>query len=305
LSNDMSEEVVAEASSGDENDVNMFKDLSIDEDKEEADGAASDEAKSASEAGGSLLAYRRTNNEKTLANHPLASGCDDNWTWNLKDKSHEVRLRGPKNRIAHFHPNWSNGTAGVRGTKILNQGRYYWELNVSQRIFGTSMMFGIGTENARLHVDAFVNMLGENGESWGLSHKGYKWHNGEYSQYTKSFKENISTTIGILFDGIAGTLTYYKDGVNLGVAFTGLNIVTDPIYPIICSTAAKTEMALGVTKREFISIQDRCRAVILRHLNHEDEIEELELPRTLKRFITEGLSDDSQEDIDLRQNNRS
>ena len=36
----------------------MFKDLSIDEDKEEADGAASDEAKAASEAGGSLLAYR-------------------------------------------------------------------------------------------------------------------------------------------------------------------------------------------------------------------------------------------------------
>ena len=62
----------------------MFKDLSIDEDKEEADGAASDEAKAASEAGGSLLAYRRTNNKKTLANHPLASGCDDNWTWNLK-----------------------------------------------------------------------------------------------------------------------------------------------------------------------------------------------------------------------------
>ena len=115
----------------------MFKDLSIDEDKEEADGAASDEAKAASAAGGSLLAYRRTSDEKTLANHPLASGCDDNWTWNLKDKSHEVRLRGPKNRIAHFHPNWSNGTAGVRGTKILNQGRYYWELNVSQRIFGT------------------------------------------------------------------------------------------------------------------------------------------------------------------------
>ena len=71
------------------------------------------------------------------------------------------------------------------------------------------------------------------------------------------------------------------------------------------STAAKTEMALGVTKREFISIQDRCRAVILRHLNHEDQIEELELPCTKNWFITEGLSDDSQEDIDLRQNNRS
>ena len=32
-------------------------------------------------------------------------------------------------RIAHFHPNWSNGTAGVRGTRILNGGRFYWEVN--------------------------------------------------------------------------------------------------------------------------------------------------------------------------------
>ena len=54
-----------------------------------------------------------------------------------KEKSHEVRLSGPKNRISHFHPNWSNGTAGVRGTRMLNGGRFYWEINVSQRIFGT------------------------------------------------------------------------------------------------------------------------------------------------------------------------
>lgn len=72
-----------------------------------------------------------------IAHHPLANGCDDNWTWDLKAKSHEVCLYGPKRRIAHFHPNWSNGTAGVRGTRVLNNGRYYWELNVSQRIFGT------------------------------------------------------------------------------------------------------------------------------------------------------------------------
>ena len=33
--------------------------------------------------------------------------------------------------------------------RVLNGGRYYWEINVSQRIFGTSMMFGIGTRRAR------------------------------------------------------------------------------------------------------------------------------------------------------------
>ena len=68
---------------------------------------------------------------------PLMNACEDNWSWNPKDKSHEVKLHGPKHRIAHFHPNWSNGTAGVRGTRMLNRGRFYWEINVSQRIFGT------------------------------------------------------------------------------------------------------------------------------------------------------------------------
>ena len=66
--------------------------------------------------------------------------------------------------------------------------RFYWEINVSQRIFGTSMMFGIGTKSARLHVDAFVNMLGEDSRSWGLSHKGFLWNAGKQRPYTKPFR---------------------------------------------------------------------------------------------------------------------
>jgi len=31
----------------------------------------------------------------------------------------------------------------------------------------------------------------------------------------------VATTIGLYFDGPAGTLTYFKDGEDLGVAFTG------------------------------------------------------------------------------------
>ena len=68
---------------------------------------------------------------------PLLNACEDHWSWNPKERSHEIRLNGPKHRIAHFHPNWSNGTAGIRGTRVLNNGRFYWEVNVSQRIFGT------------------------------------------------------------------------------------------------------------------------------------------------------------------------
>ena len=227
---------------------------------------------------------------------PLASGCEDHWSWNKNDKSHEVHLYGPKQRIAHFHPNWSHSTAGVRGTRVLNGGRYYWEVNVSQRIFGTSMMFGVGTRRARLHVDAFVNMLGEEEASWGLSHKGLLWHAGHSKTYIKPFRENVATTIGIYFDGISGNLTFYKDGQCLGVAFAGLQDVTEPLYPIVCSTAAKTEMALGVLKRDFLSLQDRCRATVLAHLTHEEQIDRLKLPLRIKHFISEGLENFQEND---------
>ncbi|PSN35452.1 SPRY domain-containing SOCS box protein 3 [Blattella germanica] len=226
-----------------------------------------------------------------MAALPLRHGCEDHWTWNRRDRSHEVRLYGPGFRVAHFHPNWSNGTAGVRGTRILNNGRYYWELRISQRIFGTSMMFGVGTKRARLHVDAFMNLLGEDEHGWGLSHKGSLWHGGRRTHYTKPFRENEATTVGVLFDGIAGTITYYKDGTCLGVAFKGLNEVREPLYPIVCSTAAKTEMTLTLMKRDFVNLQDRCRAVILKRVNSQTELDKLALPPRIKDYLSEPLAD--------------
>lgn len=59
---------------------------------------------------------------------PLGHGCDDQWSWNRRDRSPEVRLYGTAFRTAHFHPNWSSGTAGVRGKRVLNNGRYNKEL---------------------------------------------------------------------------------------------------------------------------------------------------------------------------------
>ena len=150
-------------------------------------------------------------------------------------------------------------------------------------------MFGIGTKKARLHVDGFVNMLGENINSWGMNHKGFLWHGGKYRWYTKPFQENVATTIGVFFDGIEGTLTFYKDNICLGIAFNNLQKINESLYPIVCSTAAKTEMMLGVLKRDFISLQDRCRASILTCISQEQQIDNLELPVSLKKYILEGM----------------
>lgn len=77
------------------------------------------------------------NNEKKEEVEPLVPTFEDSWTWSKRDRSQEVWLSGFDNRTVHFHPNWSKGTAGVRGNRILNNGRFYWELKVSQRVFGT------------------------------------------------------------------------------------------------------------------------------------------------------------------------
>ncbi|XP_017153390.1 SPRY domain-containing SOCS box protein 3 [Drosophila miranda] len=222
---------------------------------------------------------------------PLAHGTKDNWTWSNRNRSNEVVLSGPNFRTVHFHPNWSKGTAGVQGKRPLNNGRFYWELHVSQRVFGTSIMFGIGTRSARLHANAFRNMLGENEHGWGLSHKGVLWHNGVALLYTKRFRENHSTQIGVLFDGIEGTLTYYKDGKCLGVAFRGLDKIEEPLYPIVCSTAAKTEMTLKSARREFVNLQDRCRAVIMRRVRSSSQLEKLKLPLPIRAYLSEVIDD--------------
>lgn len=223
-----------------------------------------------------------------VSQFPLKDSCHDTWTWSFQEKSHEVRLYGPRHETAHFHPNWSNGTAAVRGTSPLNYGRHYWEVKVSQRIFGTSMMFGVCTSKQRLHVDAFVNLIGEDAQGWGLSHKGMLWHDGKWRQFTKPFRENEATTVGLLFDWHAGTLTIYKDGENLGVAFTGMNQIEEEIFPVICSTAAKTEMGLGPRLRGFTSLQDRCRATIVASIRHPVYLDYLPLPTRMIQYIQEA-----------------
>ena len=104
-------------------------------------------------------------------------------------------------------------------------------------------MFGVATANARLHSNKFVNLFGEDMHSWALSHKGFLYHNGQRIRYLpKPFSENTSTTIGVLYDSNLGTLTFFKDAISLGVAFT-LKIY-QPIYACVASTAARTRMTL-------------------------------------------------------------
>lgn len=57
------------------------------------------------------------------------------------------------------------------------------------------MMFGIATKKTCLHVDAYVNLLGEDNTSWGLSHEGLLWHNGYCRPYIDRFEVKKNLTV--------------------------------------------------------------------------------------------------------------
>ena len=71
--------------------------------------------------------------------------------------------------IAYFHIDWSSGTAAVRGNKPINiypNRKYYWEVLLKDRIFGTSMMIGLTTSKAKLYSNSYINLIGENKFGW-------------------------------------------------------------------------------------------------------------------------------------------
>ncbi|CAH1407243.1 unnamed protein product [Nezara viridula] len=199
---------------------------------------------------------------------PLEHGSEDHWVWNEHDKSCDVCLHGQESNrlcLAYFRPQYTSGTAAVRGTKVLNNGRYYWELELPLVISGTTIMFGVATKKARLNAHLHRNLLWRDPHIWSLSHDGAIFHGGKWAHYTEPFQDSVATTLGVLFDGIEGTLTFYKDGVCLGVAFKDLHKINENIYPIIASTAGVT-YKLSLKKRDFGSLQERCRAVLLSQL---------------------------------------
>ena len=97
---------------------------------------------------------------------------------------------------------------------------HYFEIIASEHLYGSLVMVGVGTANTSLHEANFnyVNLIGNDANSWGLSHKGTKWHNGQNEDYCEPYNDKF-TTIGVLLDLHKKQLSFYKNGVSLGVAF--------------------------------------------------------------------------------------
>ncbi|KAH9514410.1 SPRY domain-containing SOCS box protein 3 [Bulinus truncatus] len=225
----------------------------------------------------------------TQVSHPaMRDYHHENWVWDRYSKPQEVLLSS-NYEAAYFYIDpviESTGTVAVRGTKGFADGEHYWEISFLEPPIGTSVMIGVGTKNALLKSKhyQFINLLGQDRESWGLSYKGFIWHNGISKRYCDPFYER-HTVIGVLLNMYKGTLTFFKNGASLGEAFSGLCAIKEPLYPLISSTATQTELELGTRTCRYLTLQEKCFSKILNSLKNTDSIDNLPLPKLMKLHL--------------------
>ncbi|PAV78497.1 hypothetical protein WR25_09552 [Diploscapter pachys] len=162
----------------------------------------------------------------------------DEWSWVKDPHNYEVVVH---QRRAFFHPVYAFGTAAVKGEKKLTGNTVaYWEIDIRQQLYGTSLMFGIGTLKAdNLARCTFIDLIGKDEHSYGITHLGTAIHAGVSIKIGKKLHPS-RCIIGLLFDGPRKTLTYFENGKFLCTPFTEIDTSRD-YYPMVASTAQQSQ----------------------------------------------------------------
>ncbi len=184
------------------------------------------------------------------------------WCWDTEHSSNNVIVDKRTNEVI-FHPNGSHGTEVIRGNTCFKKNEeYYWEIQIRSRVYGTDIMFGVGTAFLDLnkYKDRYCSPLGKDRNGWGLSYHGTLHHNGIITDYTTKLESG--SIIGLHLDMNKGTLTFYKDEISLGIAFNGL--FGQQLYPMISSTAARTRLRLLGRYKSTFSLQYLCCKEIIK-----------------------------------------
>ncbi|XP_051925427.1 SPRY domain-containing SOCS box protein 3-like [Hippocampus zosterae] len=212
---------------------------------------------------------------------------DLDWVWDEPAKSSGAFLSCDDRKVS-FYSDYSCGTAAVRGARELAEGQHFWEIKMTSPVYGTDMMVGIGTAKVNLEKFKynFGSLLGHDEDSWGLSYTGLLQHKGEKVSFSPRFGQG--SIIGLHLDTWHGTLTIYKNRRCVGVAATRLQ--NKKLYPMLCSTAAKSSMKVIRACYAPTSLQYLCCARFRRMLpSCPDVLSALELPAGLLALLRRQL----------------
>lgn len=135
-------------------------------------------------------------------------------TWNPADKAASFALSS-----GNLVNTTSNVAGQVRGTIGKSSGKWYWEFVLSGSI--TANVTGVSKTTSSVNT-----ATGNDTSSWGYNNNGLLYTNSSGSAYGSS--SVAGDVIGVALDMNAGTLVFYKNGVSMGVAATGLS---GTLYP--------------------------------------------------------------------------
>ncbi|CAF0797372.1 unnamed protein product [Brachionus calyciflorus] len=200
---------------------------------------------------------------------PLKNYHSLNWNWLRTETDKQMYSQDLKSVCLHPYCAGCFKTDGVRVEQAIKRNAYtYWVVEVNREaLSGTSTMIGIGRANKKLSSIGYLNLIGMDEDSWGLSNKGLLWHKNTFVKYCDQIDDTESVRIGCLFDGFSGRLSFFLNDKFMGVAFENIPL-NEPLYPMITSTVSKSLFKLEFVCETFPSLQDICKSNIIKNISY-------------------------------------
>ncbi|XP_050536308.1 SPRY domain-containing SOCS box protein 3-like [Daktulosphaira vitifoliae] len=199
---------------------------------------------------------------RNLQHSTIIQPKDLEWSWDHLEATTDVIIADDSFNII-VHPNSSRGTGAVRGNIPFIPGQiYYWEIEVNGSHTATDMIVGVGTKdfNLKSSEDKYCSLIGSDNKSWGYSYTGVKQHDGKRKAYGLRFDKE-KTLIGVRLDMWRGTLEFFHNRNPLGVAYEKLN-KENLLYPMVCSTACRTQFTVKYCRSLPVNLQLLCLQVL-------------------------------------------
>ena len=209
------------------------------------------------------------------------------WHWNDKDCGKDLILHRNKLGVT-FHPNKSSGCVAVRGTKVLRPNmEHYFEVEMRGPFHGKARQVGIGTKHTALQSNNcdFYPLIGKDLSSWGVNYDGSKSNAGNTKRHISIDPDKYDIIrVGVHYDSYYGTISFELNGKSLSIAYENVHTNID-MYPMLCGSAANTQMRLTYSGSSVASLKAISRGVIRSSVANEKDLEKLALPTHLKSYL--------------------